>query len=112
MVFAEGFLLELRSGGSIRKSFLGNGSWHGSGRLDAIHFTGNELEMRVVKSGAAVVGDGDPAVQIGVLVVAGDGKHVVGIPGKIVREIRSFNLLFLRPIIFERHEQRGTIVKI
>src|SRR5260370_24377652 len=104
MVFAESFLLKLPGG-------LRHGHGYAHLRLynviaigDAIELASDELETRVTESGAAVIDNGDPAIEVGVLVVAGDGKDVIGIPGKIVRQIGSLDLLFFRARIFKRHQ--------
>ena len=68
--------------------------------------------MRVAEGGAAVVDHRDPAVEVGVFVVARDRQNVVRVPGKIIREIRSFNLLPARAGILQRHEQRRPVIKI
>ena len=65
-----------------------------------------------MEGGAGIVGESDPAVEIGGFVVAGDGEDVVCVPGKIVGEIRGFDLLFARAGIFERHEKRGAVIEI
>src|SRR5229473_4637923 len=68
--------------------------------------------MGVMEGRSAVVDYGNPAIQVGVLVVARDGKDVIGIPGQIAREIRGFDLLFFRAGVFEGHQQRGALVEI
>ena len=65
----------------------------GAARGHAIEIAGDELEARVVKGGAAVVAERDPAVEIGGFVVAIDGEDVVGIPRERVGEVRGFDLL-------------------
>ena len=113
MVFAERFLLELRSCCFVHHHFAGCVGTDAANCLwKAVQFAGDELETRVVESGAAVVGHRDPAVKVGVFIVARHGEHVVGVPGKIVREVGSLDLLLARAGIFERHEQRGPVVKI
>src|SRR5260370_14887906 len=103
MVFAESFLVKLPGGLRDGRSYAHLRPYHVSAIGHAIQFTGDELETRVTESGAAVVDYGDPAIEVGVLVVAGDGKDVIGIPGKIVRQIGSLDLLFFRARIVKRH---------
>src|SRR6266478_1507319 len=100
MVFAESFLLELLSRLRHGHGYAHFRPWHHA-IGHAIEFAGNELEARVAKSGAAVVDDSDPAIEVGALVVARDGKNVIGVPGKTIREIGSLDLLFFRAGIFE-----------
>ena len=57
-----------------------------------------------MESGAAVVNDGNPAVEVGVLFVSRDGQNVVGIPVQVVRKVGRFNRLFSRAGIFEGHQ--------
>ena len=78
----------------------------------AIQIAGDELQSRVVKRGAAIVGQRHPAVEIGGLVVARDRQHVVGIPGKIAGQVGGFDLLLARAGIFQRHQQRGAIEEV
>src|SRR5258708_5751759 len=65
-----------------------------------------------MEGSAAVVDYGNPAIQVGVLVIARDGENVIGIPGQIAREVGSFDLLLFRAGVFEGHQQRGALVEI
>ena len=65
-----------------------------------------------MKGRAAVVDDGNPAIQVSILVIPRDGKDVIGIPRQIARQVRGFNLLLFRAGVFQRHQQRGALVEI
>ena len=112
MVFAEAFLLELRG------SCLG---LHGpvnrhvpqpASLLNPIQLSGHQLEPRIMKGRAAVVDDGNPAIQVSILVIPRHGKDVIGVPRQIARQVRGFNLLLFRAGVFQRHQQRGALVEI
>src|SRR2546428_12119657 len=81
MIFAEIFLLELR-GGSFCSHFPSHhvGS-HPALTSNTVQFAGDELEARVVESSATVVDNSDPAVEVGILIIARDGENVVCVPG-------------------------------
>src|SRR5258708_21997521 len=94
MILDEIFLLKLWCGGrfhcnAILRSFITHPALR-----KTVQISGNKLQPRIAESGAAVVDDGDPAVEIGGLVVATDGENVVGVPGKVSCEIRRLNFLF------------------
>ncbi len=112
MVFAESFLLELR-GRRFRRQ--GAGFVHGANAAlsrDAVQFASDKLETGIAESSAAVVDDSDPAVEVGVLVVASDSENVIGVPGQIAGEVGGFNLLFSRAGVFEGHQKSRTLVEI
>src|SRR5580698_2784051 len=102
MILAEAFLLEL--------------GWRGCGfshdtrvhhlvpAVDrkTIQISGDELKAGIVKSGAAVICEGDPAVEVGGFVVASYGQNIIGIPRKAVSQVRGFDLLFARAGVFKR----------
>src|SRR5260370_19414791 len=100
MVFAESFLLKLPGGLRHGHSYAQLRPYHVSAIGHAIQFTGDELETRVTESGAAVVDHGDPAIEVGVLVVARDGENVVGVPGRIAGEVGGSDLLYSRAGVF------------
>ena len=112
MIFAEGFLLELRCCSLVHARFPEGQGIDGGRGLHTVQFTGDEFEVRVVKAGAAVVDDGNPAVEVRVLVVPSDREDVIGVPGKVVGKIGSLNLLLAGAGIFQRHNERWTVVKI
>ena len=80
MVFAECFLLELCRGRLAHHHFAGYITTHPGGLRQTIELASDKLEARVVEGRAAVVDDGNPAVEVGVLVVARNGKNVIGAP--------------------------------
>src|SRR5260370_6765035 len=100
MVFAESFLLKLPGGLRHGHSYAHLRPYHVSAIGHAIELASNELETRVTESGATVVDCGDPAIEVGVLVVACDGKDVIRIPGQVARQLASLDLLFFRARIF------------
>src|SRR5260370_38449187 len=110
MVFAESFLLKLPGGLRHGHGYAHLRPYHVITIGDAIELASDELETRVTESGAAVVDNGDPAIEVGVLVVAGDGKDVNGIHGKIVRQIVSLDLLFFRARVCNDHQYSGALL--
>ena len=59
----------------------------------AIEIAGDELQRRVPERRAAAVGQRDPAVEVGRLVVARDGQHVVGVPRQLAGQIRRLDAM-------------------
>ena len=112
MVFGKILLDELRR---IRRAHRLRHHLHlrpGSSSRQAMEITRDKLQPRIVKRRPAVVGERDPAVEIGRLVVAADGQHVIRVPGKIARQVRGFHLLLARARIFKRHQERGTLKEV
>src|SRR5437016_9975725 len=105
MIFAEGFLLELRCCSLVHARFPEGQGIDGGRGLHTVQFTGDAFEVRVVKAGAAVVDDGNPAVEVRVLVVPSDREDVIGVPGKVVGKIGSLNLLLAGAGIVQRSEE-------
>src|SRR5467141_4988916 len=94
MILAEIFLLKLWCGGrfhcnAILRSFITHPALR-----KTVQISGHELQSGIVEGSAAVVDDSDPAIEVGGFVVATDGEDVVGVPGKVSREIRRFDFLF------------------
>ena len=77
----------------------------------AIEIAGDQLQLRVLERGAAVVGQRDPAVQIRGLVVARHRQHVVGVPRQAAREIRRFDAMLRRAVVLHRPDQRRARVE-
>ena len=78
----------------------------------AIELAGDELQLRVAERRAAAVGQRDPAVDVGRLVVARDGQHVVGVPRQLRRQIRRLDAMPRRAFVVERPDQRRPRVEI
>ncbi len=74
----------------------------------AIELAGNQLERGVPERRAAAVGERDPAVDVGELVVARDGQDVVGVPRQLRGEVRRLHTVVRRPaLVVQRPDQRG-----
>ena len=80
--------------------------------LDAVQLAGDELELGVGVSDAAVVNERDPAIEVGGFFVASDGENVVGVPIHVAREVGSFDALGFCAAIFEHPDERGAAVEI
>src|SRR5207244_11459473 len=104
---AEGLLWELRCCSIVHDRMPDGQGVDGGRGLHTVQFTGDEFEVRVVKAGAAVVDDGNPAVEVRVLVVPSAREDVIGVPGKVVGKIGSLNLLLAGAGIFQRHNEIG-----
>ena len=79
---------------------------------DAVEIAGHELEPRVPERRAAAVDQRHPAVEVGGLVVARDGEHVVGIPRQLAREIRRLDAVLLDAVVVERPDERRSRVEV
>ncbi len=112
VVFAESFLLKLPGGLRHGHSYAHLRPYHVAAIGHAIEFAGDELEAGIAEGGAAVVDDGDPTVEVSVLVVARDGENVIGVPGQIAGEVGGFNLLLFRAGVFQGHQKSRTLVEI
>ena len=72
----------------------------------------DELQLRVVISSAAVVGESDPAVKVRGFLVAAYVEDVVRGPTDVGGEIGSLDALRFGSAIFERPDQGGPAVEI
>ena len=79
---------------------------------NAVEIAGDQLQRRIPERRAAAIGQRDPAVQIGGLVVAADGEHVVGVPCQVTGEIGRLDPVPRAAVIVERPDQRRTCVEI
>ena len=77
-----------------------------------MEIAGHQFQRGLLEARAAAVGHGDPAVEIGGAIVAADGEHVVGDPVHRVGQVRRLDLLLLRPVVVERHDERRPAVKV
>jgi hypothetical protein len=79
VIIGEGFLRHRRRGcGHVLAHRLGG---HAPDDLaDAVQIAGDELQRRVLERRAAAVDHGHPPVDVGGLVVARDGQHVIRVP--------------------------------
>ena len=104
----------------LRHFFLGGGDIDARGHLHtlsdfplhAIQIAGDELQLGILERGAAAVGQRDPAIEIAGFVVARDGEHVVGVPGKLRRQIRRFNSLLCAAGVLQRPDQGRTAEQV
>ena len=73
---------------------------------------GDELELGVGVSDAAIVDERDPAIEVGAFFVAPDSENVIGVPIHVAREVGSFDALGFDAAIFEHPDERGAAVEI
>ena len=78
----------------------------------AIQIAGHELQRRVAERRAAAVGERHPAVEVGRLVVARHGQHVVGVPRQLAGQIRRFDAVPRRAVVVERPDERRPRVEV
>ena len=111
VIVGEGFLRHRRRGrGHVLAHRLGG---HAPDDLaDAVQIAGDELQRRVLERRAAAVDHGHPAVDVGGLVVARDGQHVVRVPRQLAREVRGLDAVACAARVVERPDQRRARVEI
>ena len=100
MVLKEFLLLELRCR-FLRQVGTGHESFaEFAFFLDPVHVAGHEFEPGVFVCCAALVFDGDPAREVGSVVLVIQGDDIIGLPGDAAREVRCLDLLVRREPVF------------
>ena len=110
----------------VREALLGH-QWHGVRQAltspvvlehpahrppDPIQVAGHELQRRVAERRAATVGQRDPAVEIGGLVVAAHCEDVVRVPFQAAREVRRLDPVVRGAGVVERPDERRARVQV
>ncbi len=112
VVFGERLLRHWRRGQRIhfpprlREPLVGDSLAH------PIEIAGNELQLGIAKRRAAAVLERDPPIEIGALVVARDGEHVVGVPRQLAGKVRRLDPMRLRAAIGQRPDERWPAVQV
>ncbi|MNY04512.1 hypothetical protein D3C86_1371930 [compost metagenome] len=76
---------------------------------DAVHVARHQGELGVVVGGAALVVQGDPAVQVRLALVLGDHQHVVAAPREAAGQVRGLGLLLAGgPVVLQEPLEGGT----
>ena len=107
VVLREGFARERHGRRHVGARGLGHHLGHLPVVADAIELAGHQLQVRVAVRGAARVVHRDPAVEIGVLVVARDGQHVVGVPRHVACQVRRLDPVLPSAAVVQLPHQRG-----
>ena len=82
------------------------------GGLHAVQIAGHELQFRVGEGRAAAVGQCDPPIEIGGLVVAADREHVVRLPRQAASKVRRLDAVARASPVQELPDERGPAVEI
>ena len=111
VVVGERFLRHRRRSGAVgRPHFLERHRLHHL--ADPIELACDELELRVSEGSAAAVDERHPAVEVGGLVVARHGQHVIGVPRQLAGEVRRLDAMAGGAAVVERPDESRPRVEI